>query len=332
VSALLSVENLSVAFHGWDEPVEVLSGVSFDVRAGEIVSIVGESGSGKSVASLAIMGLLGDGGRITAGRVVLAGRDITHLPAQTRRNLLGPELAMIFQEPGTSLNPVQRVGDQIAEAMTEHGTPRVEAWRRAIALMDRVGIPAPDLRARDYPHQLSGGMKQRIMIAMALSCRPRLLIADEPTTALDVTIQAQILNLMLDLRDEFDMGIILITHDMGVVAQMADSVAVMYAGEIVERAPATLLFQHPAHPYARLLMRAIPSTRRRQDHLPRIPGLMPAAGRFPEGCRFQPRCPISAAGCLLPSPPLLPAGAGHESRCVRHADIRAGLFERELQE
>jgi oligopeptide/dipeptide ABC transporter ATP-binding protein len=322
MTALLEVNDLSVGFDTHTGAVEVLSGVGLAIAPGEIVGVVGESGSGKSVLSYAVMGLLGAAGAITGGAIVFDGRDITHATAKVRRPLLGTEMAMIFQEPGTSLNPVRRVGDQIAEAMTEHGVGRETAVRRAVELMDRVGIPAPDLRAHDYPHQLSGGMKQRIMIAMALACRPKLLIADEPTTALDVTIQAQILNLILDLRDEFGMGVMLITHDMGVVAQMADRVTVMYAGEVVESAPIGALFGEAAHPYTRLLLQAVPSTRRRRDSLPILSGTMPAPGRVPAGCRFHPRCPLAEADCRGAALPLVAVGPDHAGRCRRHAWMR----------
>jgi oligopeptide/dipeptide ABC transporter ATP-binding protein len=324
---VLAIEGLSVSFRnprGW---VEVLREVSLDIEPGEIVGVVGESGSGKSVTSLAAMRLLGPQGRIDAGAVRLEGRDLVPLPGEAMRRIRGRDMAMIFQEPGTSLNPVRRVGDQIAEAMTEHGVADGrEAERRAIALMERVGIPAAARRARDYPHQMSGGMKQRIMIAMALACRPKLLIADEPTTALDVTIQAQILNLILDLRESFGMAVLLITHDMGVVATMADRVAVMYAGQVVERAPSDRLFGAPRHPYAQLLLRAIPSARVRQRSLPVIGGATPPPGRYPSGCRFEPRCPLAVAACREAIPALAAVAPDHWSRCIR-PDAVAGLAE-----
>ncbi|WP_367716022.1 ABC transporter ATP-binding protein [Nitratireductor sp. GISD-1A_MAKvit] len=315
---LLDIRDLCVSFNTLRGPVEVLNNVSFDVMPGEIVGVVGESGSGKSVTSLSIMGLLGTSGRITSGSIALSGTELTALSGEAMRALRGPEMAMIFQEPGTSLNPVQRIGDQIVEAMSEHGyCPPAEARRRALELMDRVGIPAPDLRARDYPHQLSGGMKQRIMIAIALACRPKLLIADEPTTALDVTIQAQILNLILDLKDEFGMGVMLITHDMGVVAQIADRVVVMYGGQVVERSKSDALFTRSAHPYSRLLLRSIPTATQRQDSLPIIRGTMPAAGRFPAGCRFHERCPMAVVACAQSVPLLAEVAPAHLARCFR---------------
>lgn len=316
--AILDVQGMSVAFKGVRGPVEVLHDVSFTVEPGEIVALVGESGSGKSVTSLAIMGLLGKSGSVTTGRIDFEGTDLAELAPSQRRQLRGRDMAMIFQEPGTSLNPVYRVGFQIAEALIEHGIcGRTEAETRAVALMDRVGIPAAGERFRDYPHQFSGGMKQRIMIAMALACNPRLLIADEPTTALDVTIQAQILNLILDLQAERNMATLLITHDMGVVAQMADRVVVMYAGEVVETATADQLFTAARHPYTRLLLRAIPTARARQNSLPLIDGTTPPATDFPSGCRFHPRCPLAVTDCAVRRPRLEDTGSGQSARCLR---------------
>ena len=324
--ALLEIEGLTVAFDGLRGPVEVLREVGFSIAPGEILGVVGESGSGKSVTSLAVMGLLGQAGRIASGRIRFDGRDLSALSAEEMRRIRGRDMAMIFQEPGSSLNPVYRVGFQIAEALVEHGLARgAEAEAKAVELMQRVGIPAAERRARDYPHQFSGGMKQRIMIAMALACGPKLLIADEPTTALDVTIQAQILNLALDLRDEFGMAMMLITHDMGVVAQMADRVVVMYAGEVVETAPVETLFTAPAHPYTRLLLRSIPSAKVTQDVLPVIDGTTPPATAFPPGCRFHPRCPLAEAGCAAQAPGLETVGDGHLARCLRLDAPRAAL-------
>ena len=329
--ALLEVEGLTVAFGSLRGPVEVLRDVSFSVEPGEVLAVVGESGSGKSVTSLAIMDLLGAEGRITAGRIGFAGRDLAGLSREQRRRIRGRDMAMIFQEPGSSLNPVYRVGFQIAEALIEHGLAAgAAAQAAAVELMRRVGIPAAESRARDYPHQFSGGMKQRIMIAMALACGPKLLIADEPTTALDVTIQAQILNLALDLRQEFGMAMLLITHDMGVVAQMADRVVVMYAGEVVETATVTELFTAPAHPYTRLLLRSIPSAKRRQDVLPVIEGTTPAATAMPPGCRIHPRCPLADAACAAGRPALVDVAAGHSARC-RRLDLPRGALDAALE-
>lgn len=314
---LLSVEDISVSFSGLRGPVEVLDGVSFQVEPGEIVALVGESGSGKSVTSLAVMGLLERNGSVTKGRITFDGNDVAMLTPAQQRDMRGREMSMIFQEPGTSLNPVFRVGFQIAEALTEHGMRRPEAAAAAVDLMERVGIPDAAERTRNYPHQFSGGMKQRIMIAMALACRPRLLIADEPTTALDVTIQAQILNLILDIREEFGMATLLITHDMGVVAQMADRVVVMYAGQVVETAPAERIFTAAAHPYTRLLLRSMPSARVRQEVLPVIEGTTPPANAFPSGCRFHLRCPIATEVCKSGEVPFDEVGPGQSARCHR---------------
>ena len=328
--ALLEVDNMTVAFNGLRGPVEVLRDVSFSLEPGEVVALVGESGSGKSVTALAIMGLLGNAGHITEGNIRFEGTDLSTLPSARRRDIRGRDMAMIFQEPGTSLNPVYRVGFQVAEGLVEHGLcSAAEADKRAVALMERVGIPAAVARFRNYPHQFSGGMKQRIMIAMALACNPRLLIADEPTTALDVTTQAQILNLILDLQSELNMATLLITHDMGVVAQMADRVVVMYAGEVVETATVEQLFTAPAHPYTRLLLRSIPSARMRQDSLPLIDGTTPPATDFPGGCRFHPRCPLATPDCAASRPGLHPTATGQKARCLR-LDLPAEALEEAL--
>ena len=319
---VLSVENLSVSFQGLRGPVPVLHDITFNVSAGEIVGIVGESGSGKSVTSLAIMGLLGAQGSIDNGCVRMGDRELTCLGDNAMRSVRGRDIAMIFQEPTTSLNPVLQVGFQIAEVLIEHfGQSEKEARARAVELMQRVGIPAAAERALDYPHQLSGGMKQRIMIAMALACQPKFLIADEPTTALDVTIQAQILDLIRDLRAEFDMGVLLITHDMGIVAEMADRVVVMYAGQIVEQSDVASLFDAPSHPYTRLLLRSIPSARVKQDVLPMIVGTTPTPNEFPAGCRFNPRCPFAIETCVVQPPDLEETEKGHQVRCHRAGEV-----------
>ena len=322
--ALLDIRGLSVSFAGLRGSVQVLDQIEFSVRPGEVVGIVGESGSGKSVTSLAIMGLLGAQGKVDSGSIRFGDAVLTQLSPAQMREKRGRDIAMIFQEPGTSLNPILRVGFQIAEVLTEHtGADQKSANRRAVELMAQVGIPAPEKRARDYPHQLSGGMKQRIMIAMALACRPKLLIADEPTTALDVTIQAQILKLIVDLRDELDMAVLLITHDMGVVAETADRVVVMYAGQIVEQSTAEQLFAEPTHPYTRLLLRSIPSARVKQDILPVIEGATPSPSEQISGCRFAPRCPIAAEICSDPSLALVSIAPDHAVRCCRLAEARA---------
>lgn len=324
--ALLVVENLSVAFSGLRGPVEVVRNVSFSVEPAEVVAVVGESGSGKSVTALAVMDLLGAGGRITSGQIDFESKDLAGLSQSERHAIRGRDMAMIFQEPGACLNPLFRVGFQIAETLVAHGICGLaEAEQRAAKLMQQVGIPAALERTRDYPHQFSGGMKQRIMIAMALACGPRLLIADEPTTALDVTIQAQILNLILDLRAQLGMATLLITHDMGVVAQMADRVIVMYAGEVVEAATAEQIFSAPAHPYTRLLLRSIPSARKRQDSLPVIDGTTPPATNFPQGCRFHPRCPLADGQCATIVPDWAEHMPGQTVRCHKRGLPREAL-------
>ena len=305
--------------------VKAVDGVSFVARAGETVAIVGESGSGKSVTSLSIMGLLPKGlGRVTGGSVKLVGRELTTLSDAEMRGVRGKEIGMIFQEPMTSLNPVHTVGQQIAEVVIRHeGAGRARARARAIEMLDLVGIPEPNRRVDAYPHEMSGGMRQRGMIAMALACEPRILIADEPTTALDVTIQAQMLELMQDLQREMGMAIVFITHDLGVVAEVADRVVVMYAGQVVETGGVDEIFSRPRMPYTRGLMDSIPrlgaagSGRR----LKAIPGTVPALTSLPVGCRFHPRCAHVAEVCTLAEPPLERAGDGHDVRCARWREI-----------
>jgi len=324
---LLTIDGMRVAFHGQRGRREVLSGVSFDIGAGEIVGIVGESGSGKSVTALAVMRLLGAQGEITAGAVRFDGTDLTSLSEAGMRDMRGRRMAMIFQEPMTSLNPLLTVGFQIAEVLREKlHLSRAEIRERVIALLGRVGIPNPASRYDDYPNTLSGGMRQRVMIAMALACAPRLLLADEPTTALDVTIQAQILDLMETLRDEDGAAIMLITHDMGVIARMAERVVVMYAGEIVETSPIRPLFERPAHPYTRLLMAATPTVRHKVAALPSIPGTMPAPEDVSVGCRFQPRCPIAIEPCRTQHPQFRVVEPGRSARCHRAEDMLAGVM------
>jgi peptide/nickel transport system ATP-binding protein len=321
--ALLEVSDLSVEFatgHGW---VRVVDTVSFEIGRGQIVGLVGESGSGKTVTGLSIMRLIPQpSGRIAGGQIRLEGREISQLPERHVRRLRGNEMAMIFQEPMRSLNPAFTVGDQIAEPLRLHrGMSRRSAMRRAAELLDRVGIPGADRRVRSYPHELSGGMRQRVMIAIALSCEPRLLIADEPTTALDVTIQSQILQLLLDLRAELDMAMLFITHDLGVVAETCDQVVVMYAGQIVERAAVTDLYARPSHPYSEGLMMSLPQAGSEGERLLTIPGRVPEPSSFPAGCRFAPRCPYRRPVCdVAPGPALMPHASG-SSRCLRIGDI-----------
>ncbi len=305
--------------------------VSLSMRRGEVLGVVGESGSGKSVTALSIMRLVQEPGRIApASRIMFDGRDLTGLTDREMRKIRGNDIAMIFQEPMTSLNPVYPVGDQISESIRLHrGLSRKEARGRAVDLLRLVGIPLPDRRVDEYPHQLSGGMRQRVMIAMALANEPDLLIADEPTTALDVTIQAQILELLLELRQRLGMGVILITHDLGVVAEICDRVVVMYAGQVVEEGPVEEIFARPAHPYTLGLLAAVPRPDQRGGRLAVIPGTVPAPTRWPKGCRFRDRCPYAWDLCHQ-QPGLLEAGAHQHARCwlVEHPERRAEVEKR----
>ena len=316
---LLSIEALTVAFRTERGEATAIEDVSLAIAPGEILGVVGESGSGKSVTALAVMGLLPEpAARLVAGRVVFENQVLTTLPEHRLRHLRGPGIGMIFQEPMTSLNPVFPIGDQITETLKAHGEHDSRKRRdRAVEMLERVGIPSAAKRLRDYPHQLSGGQRQRVMIAMALACRPKLLIADEPTTALDVTIQAGILDLILDLRDQLGMGVLLITHNMGVIAEVADRVAVMYAGRIIEQAPVEALFAAPAHPYTRALLGCVPSLDDDRPRLAAIPGALPDPRSRPPGCRYAPRCPLHAPPCDAATPPLLPRGPAHEAACIR---------------
>ncbi len=314
---LLTVTDLRVVFEG-DRGVqtEAVSGVSFSLDPGKTLGIVGESGCGKSVTALSIMRLLPKSGTRVSGSVIFEGRDFASLPEREMQNLRGDRLAMIFQEPMTSLNPSFTVGDQIGEALIRHRSLSArEARTAAIGMLERVSIPSPRLRVDDYPHKLSGGMRQRVMIAMALACSPALLIADEPTTALDVTIQAQILDLLAKLREETGAAIILITHDLGVVAETCDDVVVMYAGEIVERAPVDRLLRAPQHPYTVGLLGSVPHISGRRDRLATIAGSVPNLSDAFAGCRFSARCPFADARCRSQAPPLGNVAAGHDSRC-----------------
>ena len=318
---LLSVKNLSTEFPVKKGIVRAVEDVSFDVDAGEILAIVGESGSGKSVTSLSVMGLLAEPGRVAAGSMEFEGRDLATLPEKDYRELRGNDMAMIFQEPMTSLNPVYRVGKQIVEAIRTHEKiSKKEARERAIDLLRKVGIPSPEKRIDDYPHQMSGGMRQRVMIAMALACNPKLLIADEPTTALDVTIQAQILDLLRRLRDDTGMAVLLITHDLGVVSETADRVVVMYCGQVVEEAEVRALFDHPMHPYTLGLLKSIP--RLEDDDTKRlymIKGMVPNPLEMPPGCHFSDRCDSCMDICRTQMPKLVDAG-GRKVRCFLYED------------
>ena len=313
---LLSVKNLSTEFPVKKGIVKAVEDVSFDVDAGEILAIVGESGSGKSVSSLSVMGLLAEPGHVAGGSMEFEGKDLVTLSEREYRELRGNDMAMIFQEPMTSLNPVYRVGKQIVEAIRTHeNVSKKEARERAIDMLRKVGIPSPEKRIDDYPHQMSGGMRQRVMIAMALSCNPKLLIADEPTTALDVTIQAQILDLLRRLRDDTGMAVLLITHDLGVVSETADRVVVMYCGQVVEEAEVRTLFDHPMHPYTLGLLKSIP--RLEDDDSKRlymIKGMVPNPLEMPPGCHFSDRCDSCMDICREKIPDLVDVG-GHKVRC-----------------
>jgi peptide/nickel transport system ATP-binding protein len=323
---VLDVKNLETVFFTASGLFRAVDDVSFSVRRGETLAIVGESGCGKSVSALSIMRLVPDPpGRIVGGTVELEGTDLLALDEATMRQIRGNRISMIFQEPMTSLNPVIRIGDQISEAVRLHrDMTRQEAWNQAVEMLRLVRIPEPARRAQEYPHQLSGGMRQRAMIAMALACRPALLIADEPTTALDVTIQAQILALVLELQQELGMGLILITHDLGVVAQTAQRVIVMYAGKKVEEADVETLFADPRHPYTRGLMASIPAvlnSGKADARLAEIPGTVPSLTRLPKGCAFAPRCPFAIARCREAYPPLQDFGGNHLAACWRAAEM-----------
>ena len=315
--ALLEVRGLRTSFLVERRELVAVDGVSFDLQSGRTLAIVGESGCGKSVTALSIMGLVAPPGRVQ-GEIVFEGSDLADLSPAEMRELRGNRLSMIFQEPMTSLNPAFTIGEQIAEVLLRHrSVSREQARLRTIELLRQVHVPSPESRFVDYPHRLSGGMRQRVMIAMALACRPRLLIADEPTTALDVTIQAQILDLMRALREETGAAIILITHDLGVVAELADEVAVMYAGRIVERASVARLFAEPQHPYTVGLLGSIPRLDLEQPRLPAIEGLVPNPLDPVAGCRFHPRCPFAIARCRAEIPPLAAVATRHSSACWR---------------
>jgi len=320
---LLDVQGLTTAFMTGRGEITAIEDVSFSLKEGEILGIVGESGSGKSVTALTIMGLLPrPPARIAAGSVMFQGQDLTKLSAREMQRIRGPGIAMIFQEPMTSLNPVFSIGDQIMETIRAHeNLPAAALRKRAIDMLDKVGIPSAARRLDDYPHQMSGGQRQRVMIAIALACNPKLLIADEPTTALDVTIQAQILDLLMDLRDEFRMAIMVITHNMGVIAETADRVLVMYAGRVIEEAPVARVFDHPVHPYTRGLLECVPSITEDRARLIAIPGTLPDPARRPPGCRYSVRCRYAQPSCSEALPPLILEEADHWAACLRAKEL-----------
>jgi len=316
MSPLLEVIGLRVTFPTGAGPARAVDGVSFTLDRGKTLALVGESGCGKSLTALSLLRLVPPPGVIEAGSGIrLDGKDLLALDPESLRRVRGKRIGMVFQDPMTSLNPVFTVGDQISEGIRAHEkVSRREAWERAVALLQEVGIPDPVTRAWSYPHQMSGGMRQRVMIAIALSCRPDLLVADEPTTALDVTVQAQILELLDRLQEERGMAVLLITHDLGIVASRADRVAVMYAGKIVEEAPTTTLFRHPTHPYTQGLFASMPRLSGARDRLAPIKGTVPPATAWPAGCRFHPRCPSTMPECMT-DPPLYTVESEHTMSC-----------------
>lgn len=320
---LLSIRDLNIEFNVRGAWTRVVSDASLDLKAGGSLALVGESGSGKTVTSLSILDLLPKpNSRVTNGSINFNGTDLLKVTPQKMRQIRGSEIAMIFQEPMTSLNPVFTIGDQIAETVRHHrNVSRKEAWARAVEVLELVGIPAAARRAKDYPHSFSGGMRQRAMIAMAISCKPKLLLADEPTTALDVTVQASILHLLRDLQSELGMAVLLVTHDLGVVADFCDDVTVMYAGEPVEVTSVESLFHRPAHPYSAALLQALPQRTSPGDDLTSIRGMVPQPDQLPPGCRFAPRCDFAMAGlCDTAHPDLVKVDGQHLTRCIRVAN------------
>lgn len=323
MTKLLEVKDLKTYFYTDDGVVKAVDGVNFSVEAGKTIGIVGESGCGKSITAMSILRLIPDPpGKIVNGEIIFEGEDLTKVSDERIREIRGNNISMIFQEPMTSLNPVFTVGYQIGEVLMLHQKlSEEEARERAIEMISLVGIPNPERIVDEYPHQLSGGMRQRIMIAMALACQPKLLIADEPTTALDVTIQAQILELMNDLKNRLNTSIMLITHDLGVIAEMADHVIVMYSGKVVEDAPVLELFNNPKHPYTIGLMRSIPSLVQEGERLETIPGMVPNPLYLPKGCYFHPRCKFAIEECKHVQPELREIGPGHKAACIRAEEV-----------
>ena len=332
MSALLEVRDLTVRFDTEDGVVHAVNGVSFDLRAGEILAVVGESGCGKTVTAMSVPGLLPPGTATVAGSVRLDGVELLELSQRQMRDVRGKDVSVVFQEPMTSLNPAFTVGKQVREVLQRHeGLSKKQAQERAVELLELVRIPAPRKRVDEYPHQLSGGMRQRVMIAMAVACSPKVLIADEPTTALDVTIQAGILDVLRDLRDRLGTAIVLITHDLGVVADIADRVVVMYAGRRVEQAGVHELFASPQHPYTNGLLGAVPDRRHLagavRERLTEIPGMVPSLRADPDLCSFAPRCPRATAECTAARPPLAPVHPLHDVACYHPGPSRAGQSE-----
>jgi oligopeptide/dipeptide ABC transporter ATP-binding protein len=321
---LLQVRDLVVGFDSGRSFARAVDGVSFDVRRGRTLGIVGESGCGKSVTAFSIMRLLPQPhGKIVSGSILFEGQDLVRAGEAELHRIRGGSIGMVFQEPLSALNPVQTIGRQLSEVLLLHKpVTKQQAMAESAALLGRVGIPSPEVRVGEYPHQLSGGMRQRVVIAMALACNPSLLIADEPTTALDVTIQAQILDLMQTLQRELGMAIVLITHDLGVIAQVCDDVVVMYAGQVAEQGPVEAIFRRPAHPYTRGLLASIPRlTTERKSRLPTIEGSVPGLDAMPVGCRYQNRCPHAQERCAAGKPPLEPVAPGHGVSCVRWSEL-----------
>lgn len=321
-TSVLSARDLSVSFSTPSGPLEVVRSASFELGRSEAVALVGESGSGKTVTSMAVMGLLPSlGGQLTGGEVRLGGQDVTNLDERSWQDLRGRRISMVFQQPGRALNPAFTVGDQIAEVVRRHTkASRNEAWQAAVEMLDRVQIPSASARAHDYPHEFSGGMAQRVLIAMALVCEPEVVIADEPTTALDVTVQAKILELLRELMDETGVAVLYITHDLGVVAEMCERMVVMYAGEVVETGSCVDLFTRPEHPYTEGLIRSLPQETRGADRFVPIEGQVPPPHLFPRGCRFHPRCPYAEDRCTQGQPELVVSQNG-TTRCIRHDEL-----------
>jgi oligopeptide/dipeptide ABC transporter ATP-binding protein len=317
--AVLEVRDLEVSFG----PVKILRGISFDLEAGQTLGVVGESGCGKSMTGFAVMGMLPSQGKVTAGSIKLDGVELTTLKPREWLDIRGDQIALVMQDPFTSLNPMMRIGDQIGEALRLHqGMTRHQAWIRSIEMLDEVGVPAPESSARKYPHQMSGGQRQRVVIAMAFACKPRVLIADEPTTALDVTLQAQILRLIQELKEREGTAVMLISHDIGVIGSLAARIAVFYAGTVVETGPAEDLLRRPGHPYTRALLNALP--RVGMTRLEAIGGQPPDLTDLPQGCPFRPRCPYRIDKCLE-VPPLIPVSADHLAACWRAEEVHVGV-------